>query len=133
MKKLIFAVIGFVALSCTNPSVEEGLAGLEAALAELQLELDGIDVDQIITDVATMQDQVEEMENDVNLYVEQVEEWESQIQSILVDIAAVQEIIDNAGTKGLRNLWHLYRCGSGVHQVCKTRRRWAVSAHLKTL
>ena len=99
MKKLILLVIGFVALSCTNPSVEEGLAGLEAALAELQLELDGIDVNQMITDVATMQDQVEAMENDVNLYVEQVEEWESQIQSILVDIAAVQEIIDNAGTK----------------------------------
>ena len=99
MKKLIFALIGFVALSCTNPSIEEGLANLEAALAELQLELDGIDVNQMITDVATMQDQVEAMENDVHLYVEQVEEWESQIQSILVDIAAVQEIIDNAGTK----------------------------------
>jgi hypothetical protein len=99
MKKLIFAVIGFVALSCTNPSVEEGLAGLEAALAELQLELDGIDVDQIITDIATMQDQVETMETDVEAYELQVAEWESQIQSILVDIAAVQEIIDNAGTK----------------------------------
>ena len=99
MKKLIFAVIGFVALSCTNPSVEEGLANLEAALAELQLELDGIDVNQMITDVATMQDQVEEMENDVHLYVEQVEEWESQIQSILADLEIVQGIIENAGTK----------------------------------
>ena len=99
MKKLIFAVIGFVALSCTNSSVEEGLAGLEAALAEYQLELDGIDVNQMITDVATMQDQVGEMENDVNLYAEQVEEWESQIQSILADLASVQEIIDNAGTR----------------------------------
>ena len=36
MKKLIFAVIGFVVLGCTNPSVEEGLANLEAALDELE-------------------------------------------------------------------------------------------------
>jgi hypothetical protein len=59
----------------------------------------GIDVDQMIADIASMQDQVETMETDVADYALQVEEWESQIQSILADIAAVQEIIDNAGTK----------------------------------
>ena len=99
MNKLVSLLIVFVTVNCTNPSMEEGLAGLEAALAELQLELDGIDVNQMITDVATMQDQVEAMENDVHLYAEQVEEWESQIQSILADLASVQEIIDNAGTR----------------------------------
>jgi|SRR5210317_2057841 len=99
MKKLIFAVIGFIAFSCTNPSAEEGLANLEAALAELEAALSGIDVNQMLTDVATMQDQVESMEDDVALYAEQVEEWESQIESILADLAGVQEIIDNAGTK----------------------------------
>jgi len=99
MNKLASLLIVFVTVNCTNPSMEEGLAGLEAALAELQIELDGINVEQMITDVATMQDQVGEMENDVHLYAEQVEEWESQIQSILADLASVQEIIDNAGTK----------------------------------
>jgi len=99
MNKLVSLLIVFVTVNCTNPSMEEGLAGLEAALAELQIELDGINVEQMITDVATMQDQVGEMENDVHLYAEQVEEWESQIQSILADLASVQEIIDNAGTK----------------------------------
>jgi len=99
MKKLIFAVIGFVVLGCTNPSVEEGLANLEAALPELEASMAGIDVDQMIADVATMQDQVETMETDIEGYELQVEEWEAQIQSILADLAGVQEIIDNAGTK----------------------------------
>lgn len=99
MKKLIFAVTGFVVLGCTNPSVEEGLASLEAALAELEASMAGIDVDQMIADVATMQDQVETMETDVADYALQVAEWETQIQTILADLAGVQEIIDNAGTK----------------------------------
>ena len=99
MKKLIFAVIGFVVLGCTNPSIEEGLVSLEAALAELEASMAGIDVDQMITDVATMQDQVETMETDVADYALQVAEWENQIQTILADLAGVQEIIDNAGTK----------------------------------
>ena len=99
MKKLIavLSVLGLVA--CTNPSVEDGLASLEAALAELEASMAGIDVDQMIADVATMQDQVETMEADVAVYEEQVAEWETQIQTILADLAGVQEIIDNAGTK----------------------------------
>ena len=86
-------------VGCTNPSAEEGLANLEAALAELEAALAGVDVNQMLTDVATMQDQVETMEADVAVYEEQVAEWENQIQSILADLAGVQEIINNAGTK----------------------------------
>ena len=99
MKKFIAVLSVFGIVACTNPSIEEGLASLEAALAELEASMAGIDVDQMIADVASMQDQVETIETDVADYALQVEEWESQIQSILVDIAAVQEIIDNAGTK----------------------------------
>jgi hypothetical protein len=99
MKKFIAVLSVFGIVACTNPSIEEGLASLEAALAELEASMAGIDVDQMIADVATMQDQVETMENDVHLYEEQVAEWEAQIQDILADLAGVQEIIDNAGTK----------------------------------
>jgi len=38
MKKLLFAVIGFVMIGCTNPSMEEGLADLTAQLAQLEAE-----------------------------------------------------------------------------------------------
>jgi paraquat-inducible protein B len=99
MKKLIFTVIGFVALSCTNPSIEEGLASLEAALAELEASMVGIDVDQMIADVASMQDQVETMQTDVDAYNEQAEGWLTQIDEILGDLAALQVIIDAAPTK----------------------------------
>ena len=100
MKKLVLIIVAlFSFASCENPSVEEGLASLEASLAELQAAMSGVDVNQMLADIATMQDQVETMETDVEEYELQVAEWESQIQGILVDLAGVQEIIDNAGTK----------------------------------
>lgn len=99
MKKLIAVLSVFGIVACTNPSAEEGLANLEAALAELEAALSGVSVDQMLADIATMQDQVETMEADVAVYEEQVAEWENQIQSILADLAGVQEILDNAGTK----------------------------------
>ena len=100
MKKLVLIIVAmFGFLSCENPSVEDGLARLEASLAELEVAMAGVNVEQMLTDVATMQDQVETMETDVEGYELQVAEWESQIQGILADLASVQEIIDNAGTK----------------------------------
>ena len=100
MKKLVLIIVAlFSFASCENPSVEEGLASLEASLAELQAAMSGVDVNQMLADIATMQDQVETMETDVEEYELQVTEWESQIQDILADLAGVQEIIDNAGTK----------------------------------
>ena len=100
MKKLVLIMVAmFGFLSCENPSVEDGLARLEASLAELQAAMSGVDVNQMLADIATMQDQVETMETDIEGYELQVEEWENQIQNILADLAGVQEILDNAGTK----------------------------------
>lgn len=100
MKKLVLIMVAmFGFLSCENPSVEDGLARLEASLAELEAAMAGVDVDQMVTDIATMQDQVETMETDIEGYELQVEEWENQIQSILADLAAAQEIVESAATK----------------------------------
>jgi hypothetical protein len=101
MKKLVLIMVAmFGFLSCENPSVEEGLARLEASLAELEAAMSGVDVNQMIADIATMQDQVETMENDVDLYART-----SRRMGISNSIyfsrfsCSVQEIIDNAGTK----------------------------------
>jgi len=100
MKKLVLIMVAmFGFLSCENPSVEEGLASLEAAFSELEAAMAGIDVNQMVVDIATMQDQVETMETDVEGYELQVAEWESQIQNILADLEGVQAIIDDAATK----------------------------------
>lgn len=99
MKKILFTVISLGILSCTNPSMEEGLIQLEESLAALQAEMALVDVEQMLTDVSSMQTQVETMQTDVDAYNEQAEGWLTQIDEILVDLAALQVIIDNAPTK----------------------------------
>ena len=99
MKKLIFAVISLVLIGCTNPSMEEGLAQLEESLAALQAEMASVDVNQMLEDVAAMQTQVVAMQADVDDYNEQAAGWLTQIDEILVELAALQVIIDNAPTK----------------------------------
>jgi hypothetical protein len=100
MKKLVLIMVAmFGFLSCENPSVEDGLARLEASLAELETAMSGVDVDQMIADVSSMQTQVETIQTDIDAYNEQAEGWLTQIDEILVDLAALQVIIDNAPTK----------------------------------
>lgn len=99
MKKILFTVISLGILSCTNPSMEEGLAQLEESLAALQAEMAQVDVDQMLTDVSAMQTQVVSMQADVDAYNEQAEGWLNQINGILADLADLQVIIDNAPTK----------------------------------
>ena len=100
MKKLVLIIVAlFSFASCENPSVEEGLASLEASLAELQAAMSGVDINQMLADIATMQDQVDTMEIDVEGYQNLIPEFEAQIESILADLAGIQGIIDNAGTK----------------------------------
>lgn len=100
MKKLVLIMVAmFGFLSCENPSIEDGLASLEASLAALQAEMAGIDVEQMLADVSTMQSQVIAMQADVDDYNEQAAGWLTQIDEILVELAALQVIIDNAPTK----------------------------------
>ena len=57
MKKILFAVIGFVMIGCTNPSMEEGLSNLQEKLAALEAEMAQVDIDQMVSDLATMNEQ----------------------------------------------------------------------------
>jgi len=99
MKKLLFAVIGFILIGCTNPSMERGLDGLEAALAELEASLLALDIDKMSADLIEMNDIV------AQLTVEQEEANEAaaqallDIQDILTNLNAIKVKLENAITK----------------------------------
>ena len=62
MKKLIFAVLSFILVSCSNQSIEEGLDDLNARLVELEQQLAAIDANALITDINDIIAQVETIE-----------------------------------------------------------------------
>ena len=98
MKKLLFAVIGFVMIGCTNPSMEEGLADLTAQLAQLEAELVGVDVAGMQADLVEMTAQVEQAQIDVDESNAAMEAALVTIVSIRERLAAVQALLDEAAT-----------------------------------
>ena len=98
MKKILFAVIGFVMIGCTNPSMEEGLADLNARLAELEAELVTVDVNAMLSDLATMTAQVEQAQIDVDESNAAMQEALVTITSIKEKLVALQVILDEAAT-----------------------------------
>ena len=98
MKKLLFAVIGFVMIECTNPSMEEGLADLTAQLAQLEAELVGVDVAGMQADLVEMTAQVEQAQIDVDESNAAMEAALVTIASIRERLAAVQALLDEAAT-----------------------------------
>jgi len=98
MKKLLFAVISFVLIGCTNPSMEEGLANLTEKLAQLEAELVAVDVAGMLADLETMTAQVEQAQIDVDESNAAMEEALVTIANIKERLAAVQVILDEAAT-----------------------------------
>jgi hypothetical protein len=98
MKKLLFAVIGFVMIGCTNPSMEEGLADLTAQLAQLEAELVGVDVAGMQADLVEMTAQVEQAQIDVDESNAAMEAALVTIASIKERLAVVQALLDEAAT-----------------------------------
>tara|TARA_B100000683_G_scaffold245121_1_gene255854 strand:- start:681 stop:1172 length:492 start_codon:yes stop_codon:yes gene_type:complete len=99
MKKLIFAVIGFVLIGCTNPSMERGLEGLEAALAELEASFLAIDVEQMSADLIEMNDIVAQLTVEQEAANEAAAQALLDIQDILATLAVIKENLENALTK----------------------------------
>ena len=62
MKKLIFAVLSFILVACSNQSIEEGLDDLNTRLVELEQQLAAIDANALITDINDIIAQVETIE-----------------------------------------------------------------------
>ena len=99
MKKILFAVIGFVMIGCTNPSMEEGLADLTAQLAQLEAELVGVDVAGMQADLEEMTALVAQAQIDVDESNAAMEEALVTIASIRERLAAVQALLDEAATE----------------------------------
>ena len=62
MKKLIFAVLSFILVACSNQSIEEGLDDLNARLVELEQQLAAVAANALITDINDIIAQVEIIE-----------------------------------------------------------------------
>ena len=62
MKKLIFAVLSFILVACSNQSIEEGLDDLNARLVELEQQLAAVDANALISDINDIIAQVETIE-----------------------------------------------------------------------
>ena len=99
MKKLLFAVIGFVMIGCTNPSMEEGLADLNAKLAALEAEIVAADIAGMEADVAAMTVQVEEALASAIESNETLEEALATISEIKDKLVALQVALDAAATE----------------------------------
>ena len=98
MKKLLFAVIGFAIIGCTNPSMEEGLARLTETLAQLEAEIVAADIDGMVADLESMTTQVEQAQIDVDESNAAMEEALVTIASIRERLAATQALLDEAAT-----------------------------------
>jgi len=98
MKKILFAVIGFVMVGCTNPSMEEGLDDLRAQLAALEAEIVAADIAGMEADVAAMTIQVEEAIESAESTNESLEEALVTMADIKERLAALQTLLDAAAT-----------------------------------
>ena len=98
MKKVLFAVIGFVMVGCTNPSMEEGLDDLRAQLAALEAEIVAADIAGMEADVAAMTIQVEEAIESAESTNESLEEALVTMADIKERLAALLTLLDAAAT-----------------------------------
>ena len=99
MKKFIIAVISFLVVGCANPSMERGLEGLEAALAELEASFLAIDVDQMSADLISMNEQVAQMIIEQEEAQEAINSAVAQVQQILASLAEIKVKLEGALTK----------------------------------
>ena len=98
MKKLVLILIALFAINCENPSMERGLEGLQAALAELEASFLAIDVDQMSADLLDMNETVAQLVIDQEAANEAAAQLLVDIEGILTSLAAVKDKLDNALT-----------------------------------
>ena len=98
MKKLVLILIALFAINCENPSMERGLEGLQAALAELEASFLAIDLEQMSADLLDMNETVAQLVIDQEAANEAAAQLLVDIEDILTSLAAVKDKLDNALT-----------------------------------
>ncbi len=79
MKKVLFAVIGFVMIGCTNPSMERGFASMIESLEQLTASFEAVNIPQITTDMAQITEDLEIIVDGVQNYTDAVIEYNGYI------------------------------------------------------
>ena len=94
MKKFILLLLMFSFVGCVNPSMEEGLEGLDKALAELAAAIESLNIPQMQADLEQMNMDVAQIEYDLldaeggwSQIIEQLNQLHLQLQ----DIVAISE------------------------------------------
>ncbi len=98
MKKLIFVVLSFILVACSNQSIEDGLDDLNAKLVELEQEIVALDAQSLLSDISKIADQVAafEAQNEENQAV--IAEIMATLGSLNLQLAEINEAIEAAGT-----------------------------------
>jgi uncharacterized protein (DUF1501 family) len=99
MKKILFAVIGFVMVGCSNPSMERGLEELERNLAELEAQVVAADIDGMLADLEAMNAMATQALADMEETNANLEAALVTVEGIIASLAEVQTALDNAVTK----------------------------------
>ena len=98
MKKLIFAVLSFILVACSNQSIEDGLDDLNARLVELEQEIVTLDVDSLLNDISEISTAVAafEAQNEENLAA--IAEIKATLDSLNLKLAEINEELQAAAT-----------------------------------
>lgn len=87
MKKLIAVLSVFGIVACTNPSMEDGLAKLDAALAELGAAIEALNIDQMAADL-------EQMNSDVADMIIQAEQLQGSWDIAITQFQVINDMLD---------------------------------------
>lgn len=98
MKKLIFAVLSFILVACSNQSIEEGLDDLNARLVELEQQLAAVDANALISDINDIIAQVETIEQINEENKQAIAEAMATLTDLHDQLAAILVQIEEAAT-----------------------------------
>ena len=104
MKKVVLLLSVLVMVGCTNPSMEDGLAGLDKALAELAATIESLNIPQMQADLEQMNAEAAQMletanglEGDWEASMQAFDELHMRLQAILAQSETWATSEDMAG------------------------------------
>ena len=101
MKKLFLGLALLVTAACTNPSMERGFDSLNASLADLETSLEELGIPQMIEDLNSINNSVDQMIADIEEYSLKMEEFNQQVlemqarlEAMLIQVQGITTIVD---------------------------------------
>ena len=102
MKKIFTILSVILFTSCTNPSMEEGLSKLDAALANLAAAIEQINIGQIQADLESIDADLAQMTSDL----EDINgSWNELISGLNENHIRLEGILDNSGDWATKEDW----------------------------